>query len=162
MTTFFSMFPTILHTVDGKTATLMKDFLRRVSPTVYAQNQGVIYTNYVIKDGETPEMISNQFYNTPHLYWIILVTNNIIDIRTDWCMSSDALQVYCENKYQDVNAVHHYENAKGQIVDQGAAVHTVSNLEYETKLNENRRNIKILLPQLANDFITEYHKNVNL
>jgi len=40
--------------------------------------------NYIVLDGETPELVSQKFYETPFNHWIILMVNNIVDPREEW------------------------------------------------------------------------------
>ena len=41
---------------------------------------------YYVKDGETPESISYDFYDTVEFYWTILLVNEIIDPYHDWAL----------------------------------------------------------------------------
>ena len=54
-------------------------------------------------------------------------------------------------------AIHHYELANGLIVDFGVIGATsVSNYQFEERLNEQKRIIQILNPLLVSDFIKEF------
>lgn len=158
--TYFSAFPSILYSVDGKSAQLITDFIRRVSVSPFSKTNGVVYTKYDIIDGETPESVADKFYGSTRLHWIILLVNEIVDPRYDWCMQQNDLISYCENKYDNIYAIHHWENADGLVVDQSPQAFPVSNFDFENELNEKRRSIKILLPQLVDEFVREFQKEV--
>jgi hypothetical protein len=161
MATYFSQFPQILYSLDGKSVQTITDFLRRVSSTQYAQSTAVLYQQYTVNDGETAEMLADAFYGDAELFWVIYIINNIVDPRYDWCLSDFDLMAYCNNKYENIYATHHYENSNGLVVDQGAGTVSVSNLDYEISINENKRQIKILLPQLVNEFVQEFNTAIN-
>jgi len=70
------------------------------------------YYEYVIKDGETPEILAGNLYNNPEAYWIILYANDIYDPQYDWPLDYTSFQKYIINKYGSYEAAqadHHYE-----------------------------------------------------
>ena len=77
-----------------------------------------MYDEYDIKDGETPEIVSERVYGSPNYHWLIMVFNDIYDYIEDWPMSSHQLEQYCTQKYgkANYNAVHHYEK-NGYLVE---------------------------------------------
>jgi hypothetical protein len=161
MTAYFSQFPQTYYTFDGVSATLITNFMVRVAISNELKSNVTLYDPYDILDGETPEMVADKWYGDPELYWIVLLTNEIIDPNYDWCLSQEDLQSFVEEKYGSDPAqymgVHHYVSPDGYIVDSnypGAA--SVSNFEYEDQLNESKRTIKILNSTLVNEFINEF------
>ena len=46
------------------------------------------YDFRVIKENERPDTIANNVYGDPELDYIILITNNIIDVRSQWPLSN--------------------------------------------------------------------------
>ncbi len=66
----------------------------------------------VIKEGDRPDTIADKLYGDPELDWVILITNNIINIRDQWPLSNNDLQSFMLNKYGSQAAIlepHHYE-----------------------------------------------------
>ena len=66
----------------------------------------------VIKENERPDTIANIVYGDPELDYIILITNNIIDVRSQWPLSNRDLYNYMLDKYGSdaaLQEVHHYE-----------------------------------------------------
>jgi len=50
--------------------------------------------------------------NDSSLDWVILITNNILDVRSEWPLTQDSYDKYLLNKYEtydNVYSVHHYE-----------------------------------------------------
>lgn len=133
-----------------------------------------VFTKYSIQGEERPEQVAEKIYGSSSYDWIVLISNNIINVRTEWPMSDYEFQNYLFRKYTEaeLNAAHHYEtvtyydgNGKlivpsGKIVDSNfsityydeveqtskiiSPIKTISNYEYEIKLNDEKRNIYLL------------------
>lgn len=82
-------------------------------------SQITLYDDYDIKDGETPEILSEQIYGSPHYHWVIMLMNNVFDVINDWPLSSYQFQTYVDTKYGHLNLglIHHYLNSDGFILD---------------------------------------------
>jgi hypothetical protein len=154
---YFSNFPSIYYTFDNVSATLTKNFMARVAVSDALKSNVTLYSPYTIIDGETPEIVADKVYGDPQLHWVILLTNEIIDPRYDWCLSQLNLDAMCEAKYTNMYATHHYETTDGYVVDASypGAV-SISNYQYEDRINEAKRTIKILNPNLVSEFVKEF------
>lgn len=115
---YFNKFPKTVYTLDEyKTGQITPEIFRRTKfLTEFAENFA-FYDEYDIEDGETPEIVADLVYNDPTLHWIILQANEIIDPRFDWPLDSNNLKRFAEGKYANISAVHHYEEASGNIVN---------------------------------------------
>ena len=150
-----------------KRAKLRDDFLNVFSA----------FEKYSIVGDERPDSVSEKIYKDPQYDWLVLITNNIQNVRTDWPMSQSDLSNFLTEKYteQQLVEIHHYEtrevrNSLGELVlpgnlivdskftfkyaDAGAtttysSLVSVSNFEYENYLNEEKRNIFILRPEFV-------------
>ena len=49
----------------------------------------ILYYEYTIKDGDTPENLSHKIYGTSENHWIIMKMNNIIDVKNDWPLDQE-------------------------------------------------------------------------
>jgi len=87
----------------------MINITKRVRFRSYIKENFVNFDFYDVKSGETPEYIANEFYGDPQLHWIILHTNDIIDYYNDWPMTVPQFERYVRSKYDDIDAIHHYE-----------------------------------------------------
>lgn len=162
MSAYFDQFPQVFYTFDGITAITITNFMARVAISDQLKSNVVLYSPYTIIDGETPEIVADKMYGDPTLHWIILLTNEIVDPRYDWCLTQQQLYVYCQGKYgsdpTSVYGTHHWTDpVTGYTVDQdypGAV--SVSNYEYEDALNEQKRVIKILNQSLVAEFQNEF------
>jgi len=145
-----------------KRAKLRDDFL-----SVYSA-----FEKYSIVGDDRPDNVAEQVYGDSGYDWVILITNNIQNVRNDWPMSQGDFNRYLTEKYtpEELNQVHHYEtqevrNSDGDIVikkglivplgftmkysDKGVTytysdIFSVTNFEHEVKLNEEKRNIVLI------------------
>ena len=109
-----------------------------------------VYDTYNIVSGETPEILAERFYGDSNLHWVIMLANQRYDYRNDWLMDTPALEKYITEKYDDPYAIHHYE-ANNLIVSYDYPnAQPVTNWEYEDSINESKRTIKVVSPELLN------------
>ena len=154
----------------------VKNLFRRIKLREDIFQDSTVFVKYQIRGDDRPDNIASQFYGRPDYDWIVLVSNNIVNIQTEWPMPQNTFDSFILNKYgtyQNANAVRHYETREvkntqgvvivpaGQIVDKGysytyyeefqqAFVDTgditveVTNYDYETRIEEAKRNISLL------------------
>jgi len=98
---FFKNFPLVRYDInkDGNRKIAI-DVLKRVVFRGDIQDQTSLFSEYTIEDGETPEIVSDKFFGTSNLHWIILLMNEIIDPYFQWPMSEDTLNDYVDKKYE--------------------------------------------------------------
>ena len=75
------------------------------------------FNQYLIEGDDRPDNVASKVYGDANLDWVVLTTNNVINVRDQWPMSQNDLQNYLTNKYTtaELSYVHHYETLK--IVD---------------------------------------------
>ena len=91
--------------------------------------------------------------------------NQYYDRYYDWPMTQRNLQAYVQDKYTDPNGIHHYEisqksgntntKIKVELADEPSAT-SVTNFVYESELNQNRKEIKLLDGAYLTSFISEF------
>ena len=109
------------------------------------------YYFYQLRDGEKPEDIALKVYKNQDLFYIVMMMNDICS-PMDWCMSQNELKEYIEQKYENPDAIHHFENEEGEIINENMLANPITNKEVEERLNEEKRKIKILKPEYINEF----------
>lgn len=80
----FNNFPTVEYRFKNLRTISILDIFRSVKFTKKTLNSTVVFDTYSISDGDTPESISEQVYGDPLLFWIVLMSNDIIDINKEW------------------------------------------------------------------------------
>lgn len=124
------------------------------------------YEEYDIRDGETPEIISEKFYGTPYYHWIIMLTNERYDYINDFPLSQKQLEEYIDQKYGATkNDIKHYVSSTGFVVmsdyvnDLGVAdALPITNFEYEVEQNELKRRIKIIPPDILGEVLRQFRE----
>ena len=83
------------------------------------------FTKYQIQGDDRPDNVAFKVYNDSKLDWIVLQSNNIVNLQTEWPLSQNDFDRYCLEKYGDYNTlyngVHHYEtielkNSSGVVI----------------------------------------------
>ena len=137
--------------------------------------------DYYIRDGVRPDQVADEIYGDPELDWVVLTSANIINVRDEWPLDSYEIYNYSLNKYgNDLNQISHYETTEvkdssdrlilpqGKVVDSGFTIPDpssptatlnpvagVTNYEYETKLNDEKRSIYIITPEYLQVFLND-------
>jgi hypothetical protein len=161
---YFKALPKMFYPY-GNTKTLVPDIFRRVHLDKYFQNR-LHLQEYYISDQESPEIVADKFYGSSKYHWLVIIANNIVDVKREWPLSNNSLVAYCDDKYGEENRtdVHHYvmTEDKTVIVDWDATLvangtyQAVTNLDYETDLNNNKRQILLLHKQFLRDITAQY------
>ena len=156
--------PKMSYKADDKTITT-KDIFRRVSLDRKLNNKLAV-NSYYIKDGETPDIIANNFYSSSKYHWVILTVNEIVNVNEEWPKNQSLLLDYTKAKYgaNNISKDHHYRlvSNKKIIVDYDASaitdgtIEAVSNIDFEVDENEKKRQIYVLKPQFLAQFVTNY------
>ena len=168
MATYFENFPKIYYDAVGKgDYKLVTNLLRRVQIKEGLKETAALFDLYDIQGEDTPESVSEQFYGDQRYYWIILLFNNVKDRFYDWPLSQDQFEKYVNDKYSNINGIHHYEVAqesgpttsfdhshKIQVNSTVSGATSVTNYEYELRKQLAKGRIKLLRSEFL-DLITE-------
>jgi|TARA_R110001592_G_scaffold45504_1_gene145434 hypothetical protein len=169
---YFSNFRKIQYSFDKKHYKLVTDIMSRVKIRDGIMDNVSLYNKYDVKSGETPENIAFKHFGNPELHWVILLTNNITDRFYDWPMSEQEFEVFVKDKYSNPDGIHHYEKTQtsGKTTGNGpddythkievnsttAGATSISNREYESRLQDKKRLIKLLDTRYLDTFLEEF------
>ncbi len=165
---YFRMFPTVEYDAKGNNKiTNMTNIFRRIKVRSDASNNIVDFDYYNVQDGETPEMIAYKYYGDANLHWVILVINNITDYYSDWPKSVQTFEQYIKDKYTNPAGIHHYEieQTSGdttEMIDVGMnttdypSAFPISNYQYEEKIQDKIRQIRLVQPRFISQFVEEF------
>ena len=71
------------------------------------------FTKYQIQGSDRPDNVASQVYNDSTLDWLVLISNNIVNIQNEWPISNidfDELMLEKYGSYDTLfNGIHHYE-----------------------------------------------------
>lgn len=152
----------------------VKNLFRRAKIRDDFFQNATVFTKYKIIGEERPEQVAEKLYGSPTYDWVVLISNNILNVRTEWPLSDSEFSNYLERKYTEaeLTSPHHYETTAvidsrgklilpaGKIVDSDFSitytddlsgltltenpVKLVSIYEYEIAQNDKKRNIYVL------------------
>jgi hypothetical protein len=172
---YFSQFPTIRYDLEANGNTkLVPDIFRKVVLKNKYKDNYVLLDSYDVEPGEKPEDVAFKVYGDATLHWLVLSINKMSNRYHDWPKSYQAFEEYVNDKYAEPNGIHHYEKSQssGKTSSQGPSDfdylvevdssdvdgQSVSNYEYEQRLEDQKRQIKLLSPQYLSTFMNEFRK----
>ena len=151
---------------------LLPDILRRVKQRNAIASGQFIFDTYDVRDGEKPEDVAFKWFGDAQLHWVILMTNNITDRYYQWPMNQPQFEAFITDKYSNPDGIHHYEIPRdsGRTTGQGPNDYSylvevnsdtfnatsISNRQYEERVRDKSRSIKLLNQKFLHDFITEF------
>lgn len=174
---YFTNFPKGYYDIKGDgQVKLVTDLMRRIKVRSKIRDEASLYQTYDVPNGERPETTAFKHFGDTELHWVILMTNDITDAYYEWPLSEQDFETYVRDKYANPDAVHHYEvtqssgrqtgngpedySHKVQVNSDAVGAQSVSNYEYEQRLQDERRTIKLLQPQFLGLFIEEFERLV--
>ena len=172
---YFNRFPLMIYDMknDGNYK-LLPDILKRVKQRNAIKSGQFIFDTYDVKNGEKPEDIAYKWFGDAQLHWVILMTNDVTDRYYQWPMNDAQFEEFIADKYSNPDAVHHYEVTKdsGRTTGQGPNDYShlvevnsdtdnaisISNREYEERIQDKNRSIRLLNQRFLSDFLEEFDK----
>ena len=159
----------------------VKNIFRRVKLRDDLNNNFTLFNKYEIPMGARPDTVAEDLYGSAQFDWVILTVAGITNVRNQWPLNNRDLYNYCLDKYgESLNSVRFFETKetkdsnnrlilpKGKVVDSNFTIPKpgeptatlnpvvgISNYEYETRLNEEKRNIFILREEYLQEFLND-------
>ena len=159
----------------------VKNLFRRIKLRDDLQNNFTIFDKYEIEEGMRPDTVAEELYGNPEFDWIVLTVAGILNVRNEWPLNNRDLYNYCLDKYgESLNANRFFETTevknsdgklilpKKKIVDSNFTIPNpnqpnatlnpvvgISNYEYETRLNDEKRNIFVLREEYVQQFLSD-------
>ena len=205
---YFQELPNIAHTsllpVRNKIEDriIVKNFFKRSKLRTDVDQAITAFNYYYIEDQQRPDILAQELYGDSELDWVVLISNNITNVRDQWPLNHDDLHSHMLEKYgseQNILGIHHSETVK--IVDEynrvilkgglevdanftftfvgtvtsstgslikvnfgGSSSNTITpvasitNYDYEVKVNEGKRKIRVLKPEYIGAFLSEHEQ----
>ena len=172
---YFSKFPLMVYDIKGNSNyTLLPDILRRVKLRASIKSGVFLFDKFDVPMGDKPEDVAFKFYGDAELHWVILMTNNVTDRYYQWPMTQPQFQEFLEDKYglANIDGIHHYEitQASGPSSGSGPGDYShlvecnsdedgatsVSNRDYEQRLQDKYRQIRLLDKRYLGAFVSEF------
>ena len=94
--------------------TLVKNFFRRGKFREDISDNLSYFTKYQIVGNDRPDNVALEVYGDEDLDWVVLISNNILNIQSEWPLEQNQFDTFLIEKYDDYdniyNGIHHYES----------------------------------------------------
>ena len=123
-----------------------KNIFKRAKLRSDIANAVTAFEYYQIIDNERPDQVAAKVYDNAELDWVILTTNNIININQDWPLDNNSFYKYLIDKYgsdEELGKTHHYETVEFKdeygriVVPGGLQVDPAKELSVTTSTGQN-------------------------
>jgi len=100
---------------------LLRNLLIRTKLVPELSRNPMLFYKYTIQEQDTPESIAHKYYGDVYRYWIILISNEIMDPQWQWPLTNKQFLDYLNDKYSAeaggkdqvlsyiTGTIHHYE-----------------------------------------------------
>ena len=184
MSNYFNLVPDVEYVSRLPDANIsdyipVKNLFKKVTLRQDIYQDLAFFTKYKIKGNDRPDNVAFDFYGRSDLDWIVLTSNNILNIQSEWPLHQLEFDTFLLEKYgtyDNLNSAHHYETIEIKnsddviIVQKGLQVEStysityfdgsglveenpvkeVTNYQFEDKIQTDRRNIFLLKPRYLN------------
>ena len=100
---------------------IVKNFFKRVRLRDDIFQDLTFFTKFTVAGDDRPDNVANTVYDDPSLDWVILLSNNIVNVQSEWPLGQAAFNTYITEKYGDettlYSGIHHYESREVQAND---------------------------------------------
>lgn len=143
----------------------------------------IVFDKYTIGDGQRADQIAEELYGDSSYDWVVLIVAGITNVQNEFPLSSQQLYEFVTEKYgvEDANDIRFYETVEvrddqdrlilpaGVVVDKNFQIPNpddpalgfltpvigITNWEYETRINESKRQINVLRKSYLNQFVLD-------
>ena len=92
---------------------VVKNFFKRARLRDDIFQDLTFFTKFTVVGDDRPDTVANTVYDDPSLDWVVLLSNNIINVQSEWPLGQAAFNTYVTEKYPDeetlYSGIHHYE-----------------------------------------------------
>ena len=175
---YFNQFPIVKYNLTGVNSNTKEvtDIWRNVKVRSKIANNVALFDRFDVPEGDSPETVAYKVYGDQEYFWVVCIMNNIVNRYYDWPLSFSDFEEYVKQKYAEPGAIHHYEKTqlsgdqsgdgpgdyshKIEVNSTDPDAQSVSNYEYESRLQDQKRQIKLLDKGYLNTFVEEFERLV--
>jgi hypothetical protein len=109
-------FEYVNRTKDGQfisNYTQVKNFFKKGKMREDIFQDLTVFEKYNVKGDDRPDNVANEIYGDPTLDWVVLTSNNIVNIYNEWPLTQQVFEDYILDKYdtyEKLDETHHYES----------------------------------------------------
>jgi len=153
-------FDYVNRTSDGKNIsdyTAVKNLFKKGKLREDIIENLTLFEKYTIIGDDRPDNVAYEVYGDATLDWVVLTSNNIINVYDEWPMSQQSFDTYLNQKYLFnynliYNGIHHYEskevrNSQGVVIfPKGITVEATQTVSYYDYYDEKQVTIDVAVP----------------
>jgi hypothetical protein len=163
-------FEYINRTKDGQfisNYTQVKNFFKKGKIREDLFQDLTVFEKYNVKGDDRPDNVANEIYGDPNLDWVVLLSNNIINVQNEWPLSQISFETYVLDKYgtlEKLDEIHHYESNEVKdlngviIFPKGVRVSAAQSVSYYEQLSEEVITVNPISKAVTN---YEYEQKIN-
>ena len=127
------------------------------------------FEKYSIEGDDRPDNVAEKFYGKAEYDWVVLISNNIINVYEEWPLPQAGWDRYLLEKYDNdydtlYNGVHHYEsnevvNSKGVVIfPKGIRVGAAQSVSYFDEVDNQQVTVNPVSKGITN---YDYERDLN-
>ena len=126
-----------------------------------------VFEKYNIEGDDRPDNVAFKIYGNAQLDWVVMMSNNIINLYNEWPMSQQSFETYLLDKYgtdEKLNEIHHYESNEVKdttgviIFPKGVQVSAAQSVSYHEPMTDEQVVVNPISRAVTN---YEYEENIN-
>ena len=137
------------RTRDGRSEgdySLVKNLFKRAKLREDIYQDLAFFTKYDVSGDDRPDNVADLIYGDPTLDWVVLLSNNIVNVQSEWPLSQGDFNRYITDKYDSeeilYSGIHHYESREVKasdgtiIIPSGARVSIGQSVSFYEELSD--------------------------
>ena len=172
---YFSQLPDfeyVNRTEDGKRIsdyTTVKNLFKRGKLREDIFQETTFFEKYQIQGDDRPDNVAQKVYGDAALDWVVLLSNNIINLYEEWPLPQESFDAYILEKYNMdydklYNGIHHYEsnevtNSQGVVIfPKGVRVGAAQSVSYFDEVDDQQVTVNPVSKGIIN---YDYERKLN-
>ena len=125
---------------------LVKNLFKRAKLREDIYQDLAFFTKFDILGDDRPDNVADLIYGDPTLDWVVLLSNNIVNVQSEWPLSQGDFNRYITDKYDSeeilYSGIHHYESREVKasdgtiIIPSGARVSIGQSVSFYDELSD--------------------------
>ena len=98
---------------ENENYSVVKNFFKKAKLRNDIFENVAFFDKFIVKGDDRPDNVADTVYGDSTLDWVVLLSNNIINIQSEWPLSQADFNTYLNEKYDNEEqlyaGIHHYE-----------------------------------------------------
>lgn len=97
---YFNTLPKIITPDQNGYSIFLTNLVARAKLIEQLKDNPMLFYEYAIQEGDTPEIVAEKYYGDPYRFWIVLLSNELLNPLWDWPLSDNMFLDYINTKYE--------------------------------------------------------------